>query len=533
MNFTKKYNEQRTKKAFIYTRVSTEEQAMQGYSLGYQEELLKLQCQKDGVEIVEHFQDDGFSAKSFNRPAFKELCEYIKLNPKTIDFVYVVRWDRFSRNISKAYVELERLQELGVQVKCLEETISPKDPAFPLFRALKLAEGEMDNRRRALNTSSGIVRARKEGRYTGPPPKGYKRERNTNGKTIIVPDENAILIREAFEVVSLGLYPIDNIRKLLFEKGLRIGRSAFYELLRNPTYMGFTKVPEFNEEEEHYVPGLHEAVVPEDLFHQVQSVLRKIGEKTCIPSAKSKQRDEFPLRGFLVCPECSKNLTGSLSQSRNGSHYGYYHCQNGCKTRFNANFLNDKLCDYLKSLTIPAEVSELYMTILEDTFKSNEGDRKKQIQGLKERIRDNEEKIARCDEMLLNREIDKEAHQRMIPKIKEEIAILRKKIELQEISETGFMKYCRFGIPLLSNLSGFYKNANVEIKQKLLGSIFPAKLHFREDSYRTTPLNPALALILQKNKGLENEKTGQTLFEESLSGELPMTGLEPAPSCLE
>ena len=126
--------------------------------------------------------------------------------------------------------------------------------------------------------------------------------------------------------------------------------------------------------------------------------------------------------------------------------------------------------------------------------------------------------------MLLDQKIDNETHRRMIPKLKEEVAILRKKIELQESSETGSMKYCRFGIPLLSNLSGFYMNANVEIKQKLLGSIFPAKLHFREDSYRTTPLNPAIALILQKNKGLGNEKTGQILFEESLSGELPMGG---------
>lgn len=296
--------------------------------------------------------------------------------------------------------------------------------------------------------------------------------------------------------------------------------------------MGFKKVPEFGEEE-HYVPGLHEALVSEDLFHQVQVVLKKIGEKSCIPTAKTKQRDEFPLQGLLVCHECNCNLTGSLSQSRNGNHYGYYHCQNSCKTRFNADFLHDKLNEYLRSLTIPTKVSELYMVILEDTFKSNEGDRKKQIQGLKERIRDQEEKILRCDEMLLNREIDRETHQRMIPKLKEEVAILRKKIELQESSETGFMKYCRFGIPLLSNLSGFYMNASVEIKQKLLGSIFPAKLHFREDSYRTTPLNPALALILQKNKVLENEKTGQTIFEESLSGEMPMTGLEPAPCCQE
>ena len=122
--------------------------------------------------------------------------------------------------------------------------------------------------------------------------------------------------------------------KILFEKGLKIGRSSFYDLLRNPTYMGMTKVPEFNEEAEHYVPGSHEAIVNENLFHQVQAVLRKIGEKSC--TAKVKQREEFPLRGLLVCPGCNRNLTGSLSQSRNGSYYGYYHCQNHCKTRFSS-----------------------------------------------------------------------------------------------------------------------------------------------------------------------------------------------------
>lgn len=521
------------KRALIYTRVSTEEQAVHGYSLGYQEEVLKLQCQKDGIELVKHFQDDGYSAKDFeHRPAFSELYEYIQLNPKTIDYVYVLRWDRFSRNVMNAYVEINRLDKLGVRVVCLEETVSPNDPMFPLYRAFKLAEGEMDNRRRALNTITGIVRARKEGRYTGTPPKGYKRDLNISGKSIIVPDESAILIKEAFEIVALGLYPIDNIRKTLSEKGLKIGKSTFYELLRNPTYMGFTKVPKFGDEKAYYVPGLHEAIVDEDLFHRVQAILKKIEEKSCIPTAKNKQREEYPLRGFLLCPACNQNLTGSSSKSRNGNYYDYYHCQNSCKTRFRADFMHDKLDDYLHSLTIPSEVSELYMAILEDTFNSNEGDRKRQIQGLKERICDHEDKIARCDEMLLNREIDKEAHQRMIPKLKEEIAILRKKIELQEDSETGFMKYyCRFGIPLLSNLSGFYMNAKVEIKQKLLGSIFPAKLHFRENNYRTTPLNPALALILQKNKELENEKTGQTIFEESLSGEMPMTGLEPALYC--
>ncbi len=84
---------------------------------------------------------------------------------------------------------------------------------------------------------------------------------------------------------------------------------------------------------------------------------------------------------------------------------------------------------------------------------------------------------------------------------------------------------------LLKDLTWYFQEAGLKDKRKLLGSIFSVKRHFRENSYRTTPFDSELALILQKNKVLENEKTGQILFEESLSGELPMTGLEPALYC--
>ncbi len=70
-------------------------------------------------------------------------------------------------------------------------------------------------------------------------------------------------------------------------------------------------------------------------------------------------------------------------------------------------------------------------------------------------------------------------------------------------------------------------DVSVEIKQKLLGSIFPAKLRYCDGSYRTTSINPALSFILQKNKVLENEKTGQELIKETLSGDMPRIGLEP------
>ena len=93
------------------------------------------------------------------------------------------------------------------------------------------------------------------------------------------------------------------------------------------------------------------------------------------------------------------------------------------------------------------------------------------------------------------------------------------------------MKYCRYGMSFLGNLDFHYQQASPYIRKKLLGSIFTGKLVFENGNYRTTELNETVALIGLFQKVLENEKTGQILFEESLSGELPMTGLEPALYC--
>lgn len=86
---------------------------------------------------------------------------------------------------------------------------------------------------------------------------------------------------------------------------------------------------------------------------------------------------------------------------------------------------------------------------------------------------------------------------------------------------------------LLSHLPEYFQEASLEIRRKLLGSIFPLKLIFQDGKYRTDGLNPALAFILQKSNGLQKEKTGNIVISENVSGDVPMTGLEPALSCLK
>jgi hypothetical protein len=81
---------------------------------------------------------------------------------------------------------------------------------------------------------------------------------------------------------------------------------------------------------------------------------------------------------------------------------------------------------------------------------------------------------------------------------------------------------------LVKDLTWYFQEAEPQAKKMLLGSIFPAKLVFQDGNYRTTMLNPALALILQKTNRLQNEKAGDIAISENISGDLARTGIEPA-----
>lgn len=159
-------------------------------------------------------------------------------------------------------------------------------------------------------------------------------------------------------------------------------KNAFGLLLRNPAYIGKIYVPELDQEPACLVDGVHQGIIPEKTFSNVQRILLQREKENIHLVSKEKYREELPLRGHLKCPECGRNLTGSLS-SGNGGKYAYYHCQHGCKMRLGALEVNEKFDDYLQGLRPKSEVSELYLAMMEATFKAKEGDREQQLAKLK------------------------------------------------------------------------------------------------------------------------------------------------------
>src|SRR5690606_8260129 len=188
-------------------------------------------------------------------------------------------------------------------------------PENKMMLAFYLAAPEVENDRRALNVFYGMRRAKKEGRYMGLAPVGYANKVDESGRKYIVPKEpDAALIRNAFEELSKGVFNTRQIWKKTKDAGLKCSKNAFWQLIRNPLYCGKIFIPKFKDEDCYFVKGQHEAIVSETLFEKVQDVLD--GRSRSYRS-KIDSLNEFPLKGFFICPVCGKPLTGSKSKGRN------------------------------------------------------------------------------------------------------------------------------------------------------------------------------------------------------------------------
>lgn len=260
------------RKAILYIRVSTDEQADKGYSLLHQEERLRKYCELNNIEVVDLYKEDH-SAKTFNRPEFTKLLFALKKHKTNVELLLFLKWDRFSRNTGDAYGMINTLNKLGIEPQAIEQPLDLEIPENKIMLAFYLAAPEVENDRRAMNVFAGMRRAKKEGRWMGTAPKGYKNKLVENGKKIILPDDNAPLIKWAFEELLKNNCNSDDVRKALNEKGVKCSKNNFLYLIRNPVYCGKIHIPAYKDEEATVVRGLHEPLISEELFNDVQDIL--------------------------------------------------------------------------------------------------------------------------------------------------------------------------------------------------------------------------------------------------------------------
>lgn len=242
------------KNVIICSRVSTDEQAQQGYSLEYQEEIITRYSIQKGYIIIKKYRED-YSAKDFNRPEWKKIKTLVqdrKGKSDAIDAIVFLRPDRFSRNLFLSFSEVANLAKIGCQVEFVEGQVDDSNPEALLLQAIGFALPEVENRKISKRSKEGSHKARKNGCFTGTAPRGYKCVRVGKDATLEF-SQDADLIRQAFEKMASGLYTADEVRRWLNGQGMKLSKNQFPNIIRNLTYSGKILVRALGNEPEQIV----------------------------------------------------------------------------------------------------------------------------------------------------------------------------------------------------------------------------------------------------------------------------------------
>ena len=510
------------KKAVIMCRVSSDEQA-KGYSLDVQFEQLTRYCERNNLLIVKHYREDH-SAKNFNRPQFQSFLEFVKKNKGAVDVLLITSWDRFSRNLTDSLVMLRTLEKYGVQVQAIEQPIDMKIPENKAMLAIFLAIPEIDNDRRSIKIRGGIRGSLKAGRWCRQAPFGYKNSRDQQNKPIMIPSDDAVVVQYIFDQIAMGKSQAE-LRMGLYKNGTKISRSNFSRLLRNSLYIGKIVVPKNDEEPMLIVDGIHEALISEKLFLEVQQMLAKSNKIRKLPAYKS-MRSELPLRGIISCSKCGEKLTGSRSKSATGRHYFYYHCNYCAKERYPVARVNETFESILGDFTFIKESSEIYNLMVKDLLDTDSKDSKSKQLYLQKSLDEVSARIEKLQDLLVDNKIDHQQYSDTMARYSSQKLNLMD--ELQNIKQVNseYLSWLKNGINALDNLKEHYTNSSIRDKQQLISSIFPEKFEFDGNKCRTTRINDVLRYILQIDKGLGKEKSGQLSKKIELSTLVESPGIE-------
>lgn len=516
------------KTAVLYVRVSTDEQADKGFSQRDQDERLRNYCERQGIRVSQVIYED-YSAKTFNRPAWTKFIAYLRRFRGKTDLVLFTKWDRFSRNAPDAYQMISTLKRLGVEPQAVEQPLDMDVPESKIMLAIYLTTPEVENDRRSLNVFYGMRRARKEGRWMARAPVGYKNITTEDGKKkIIISEPQASQIKAAFIEISKGRFSIEQVWRLCRQNGLKCSKNNFWLAIRNPIYCGKILITTHKEEQAFLVQGVHDPIISESLFYDVQDVLDGKKRKS-IGGLKMVSVDLLPLRGFLLCPKCGKQITGSASKGRS-QYYHYYHCSAGCDFRQKAEEVNRIFEDTLDDYVLNPKIAPIFKEVILDAYDNDtmfgRQDRKQYI----EQITALNNKITKSRELLMNDDIDASDYKKIKSEAEQKIAVLDAKVASVPdtfITTRELNPLIEKSISILANIRTIYCNSDSYTRRKIIGSIYPQKIPFQDLLVRTATTSEPFRIMYLINKELEAEKNKKTGSNLSLSRMVFQNGFEP------
>jgi site-specific DNA recombinase len=360
----------------LYMRVSTEDQAREGFSLPEQKERLEAYCKFKGFVIKDYYTDAGISAKTGNyRPEFERLKEDIK--SKKINTIIALKQDRITRSIFDWEELMRFLEENDAYLDCVNDDINTTNANGKMVSRILMSVSQQEIERTSERTKVGLAGAIKQGHIPHQAPLGYKHE---NKKLVIDHLTKDVAIR-IFELYHKGM----SYQKIstLFNKEQVLGKtnwrdSSIVAILENEIYKGDfvhgkrTKHPTYYE-------NVVEPIVSKEMWEECQVQKKK--------NSKSYQRTlTYLFLQKLRCPKCNRILGGKATQKKNGNIYYYYYCHD-CKINFKESLVEEYFNDFVNELVeYDSVVNQFFLPMIKQKFDEPQEELKKDINKQKDKL---------------------------------------------------------------------------------------------------------------------------------------------------
>lgn len=352
-------------RAVIYIRVSTEEQAQEGFSLDAQERMCHMYAELRTWDVVSVYKDDGYSGRTDDRPALQKLLRDLPLLKP--DAVIVHKIDRLARNLELMLKLVNDWDRRGIAFASAFEQMDFSTPFGKLMlnNLGGIAQWYSDNL--SVETTKGIVEKARQGGWVGSVPYGYRLEQ---GRLVILEEEKAV-IQEVFELYATGRYAYGQLADMLNARGLMImdwrrrGRHSFGEysirsILDNKSYLGLVTC---NGEE---YQGQQLPIISQELWDRVVTVRKQRGYKGRISRMDGVYVESSPLNGLVTCAHCGY----AMHWHPKSKTHCYYRCSGirarVCEVRKTAQYtrLHEAVLGQVNALALPESlVSSLIETI--------------------------------------------------------------------------------------------------------------------------------------------------------------------------
>lgn len=510
----------------LYCRVSTDEQA-DGCSLDMQERYLRAYCTNHHYNIVGEEQPykEDYSAKHYDlrRPKLKQIYAYCKRHRNEIDKVLFLRWDRYSRNVEFAFTYKRKFyDELGIEINAIESPIDFKGTEWSLMLSMYCGTAHAEDDKISRRTRDGIHGTLLKGRCSNKAPRGYINKRTESGEPYVDIDETqAKAIRQAFKEVAKGVEAPNCIRRRLCPT---IPKDAFYRMLRNVFYKGLIRVPAYKEDPEQLVKGLHQPIIDAETFDKVQVILD--GKRKSEPKLSKAIDPDLYLRKYIVCPICGHSITGATSIGKGGRYKYYNCCYDGKHLRRPAEVVNDKFANWVGGLRPNQEVLDLYTEVLQDLRGEHKQDVQKEVNKLRKEVEHVEALRNGADDKFCEGTLSPDAHVRITERYEKQIQELQERINLLQTDTKDLKEKIDYSVNIIANLRNFMIDAPVKTKCKILSSMFPQKIEFDGEKYRTQSYNQVLDLIFQETNKLRGYGEKESEKSKAVSHSVPRPRIE-------